>query len=107
MIRTVDSGGSSGERSAQPLRTGRVLDANGQPVAGAGIEVVWGTVSTPDVARITDGSGRFLLSLPEGRFQVRAITADGRRAEIEVSGGSGPPIEIRFAQDPGGEGPKK
>jgi protocatechuate 3,4-dioxygenase beta subunit len=77
------------------LRRGRVIDASGQPVAGALVSVVWGTAATPEIARRTDAAGAFQVALPDGRFRIRATVPDGRSGQVEVQGGAGGDIEIR------------
>ncbi len=75
-----------------------VLDADGNPVEGAFVTVVWGTAPTPEIARRTSADGSFGVGLPAGRFRVRAVAADGRAGEIQVEGGEGSSIVIRLGR---------
>lgn len=77
------------------LRHGVVVDADGGPIEGAFVSVVWGTAPTPEIARRTDGHGAFHVGLPPGRFRVRAVTPDGRHGESEVESGGGGTIVVR------------
>lgn len=74
---------------------GRVVDADGRPVAGALVAVVWGTAPTPDIGRRTDDAGAFQVGLGPGRYRIRA-TARGASGEVEVEGGQGGEIVIKI-----------
>lgn len=76
------------------LRRGRVIDADGRPVAGAFVSVTWGTAPTPDIARRTGDDGAFKVGLPPGRFRIRATASESRSGELEVEGGEGDEIVI-------------
>lgn len=55
----------------------RVLDAKGNPVAGARVFFVRGPSSFPDVAALTDASGSVVLGAPvPGAYELQAV-ADG------------------------------
>lgn len=80
-------------------RNGRVVDANGQPVAEAFVTVEWGTAPTPEITLITDDNGCFRLGLPPGRFRVRATAPDGASATTEVgSEADDKPIVVELSQ---------
>jgi Carboxypeptidase regulatory-like domain len=77
--------------------SGRVLSADGQPVAGARVFFVSSPVPVPDVALLTDGTGRFSLTAPvpgayrigcsSDEFGSATITVDvpeGRNVEVEI-----------------------
>lgn len=85
-------------------RRGRVVDADGAPVAEAIVTVEWGTAPTPEIALISGPEGEFSLGLPEGRFRVRAIAPDERRgvAEIDTRTLAGPIVVRLAAATPGG-----
>jgi hypothetical protein len=76
------------------LRRGRVIDADGRPVAGAFVSVTWGTAPTPDIARKTGDDGAFQVGLPPGKFRIRATASESRSGEVEVDGGEGDEIVI-------------
>lgn len=81
------------------VRRGRVIDVDGQPVAGALVSVVWGTAPTPETGRRTDAAGCFLVGLTAGeRFRVRATTADGRAGDVDVDGSAVDEIVVRLTQ---------
>ena len=79
--------------------TGRVVGADGQPVAGARVYVVRGPVALPDLALLTDSSGTFALSAPApGTYQL-GCAADGFAAAtvaVEVAAGQPAQVEIRL-----------
>jgi hypothetical protein len=76
------------------LRRGRVIDADGRPVAGAFVSVTWGTAPTPDIARKTGDNGVFQVGLPPGQFRIKATASGSRSGEVEVEGGEGEEIVI-------------
>jgi Carboxypeptidase regulatory-like domain len=46
------------------LIVGTVVDARGEPVAGARVYFIEGPVPLPDIAAVTDSEGRFTLTAP-------------------------------------------
>ncbi len=64
--------------SATPsLISVRVLDTEGQPVAGARVLFTAGPVAIPDIAALTDGGGSAVLVAPApGAYELQ-IVADG------------------------------
>jgi hypothetical protein len=69
-------------------RIGRVVDAQGRPVPNAHVVIVRGSVPMPEIALLSDESGRFVLRLPEGVFTLRAHGPAGTgETEVEVDGG--------------------
>jgi hypothetical protein len=77
---------------------GRVVDARGQPVAGAAVYVVSAPSPQPDIAPITDADGRFTLGADavgayvlgarsdtagEGRTSV-TLTDPGDTADVRI-----------------------
>ena len=54
-----------------PEIAGVVVDAEGNPVEEARVYFVVGPVPLPDIAALTDSSGRFALSVPtSGTYQL-------------------------------------
>jgi hypothetical protein len=77
--------------------SGRVLSADGQPIAGARVFFVSSPVPVPDIALLTDGTGRFSLTAPvpgayrigcsSDKFGSATITvdvADGQNVDVEL-----------------------
>jgi Carboxypeptidase regulatory-like domain len=77
--------------------SGRVLSADGQPIAGARVFFVSSPVPVPDIALLTDGTGRFSLTAPvpgayrigcsSDKFGSATITLDvpeGQNVEVEI-----------------------
>jgi hypothetical protein len=62
---------------------GRVVDGSGRPVPGAFVTVIEGTVPMPEIALVTGEKGDFVMSLPEGRFRVRATGPEGAVCEAD------------------------
>ena len=65
---------------------GRVVDGGGRPVPQAFVVVVDGPVPVPEIALVTDDDGRFVLTLPAGRWTMQA--RDERRdgdAQVAVA----------------------
>jgi hypothetical protein len=63
---------------------GRVVDADGVPVARARITIVAASVPMPEIALLTGSEGDFELALPQGRFRLRAHGPRGEVGEAEV-----------------------
>jgi hypothetical protein len=60
-----------------PEIAGVVVDAEGNPVEEARVYFVEGPVPLPDIAALTDSSGRFALSVPtSGTYQL-GIASEG------------------------------
>jgi protocatechuate 3,4-dioxygenase beta subunit len=52
---------------------GRVLNAQGEPVAGVRVLIVSAPGAVPDTALLTDEQGRFTLAAPQaGRYEIAA-----------------------------------
>jgi hypothetical protein len=88
--------------ASAPRVTGRVLDADGAPVANARIELSMTKYDggpSPRVAGQADGTGAWSVAAPrvEGTFAVTASTDDGGRgrAEFELSPG-GSVVDVRL-----------
>jgi uncharacterized GH25 family protein len=81
-------GGSKGGGQRMPTGgvQGRVVYAgDGAPVDGATIGIVRGAGPAPDIAPLTDASGRFALDgLPPGAWALRAVGPDGAEGSAEV-----------------------
>lgn len=89
------AGDANLRKDGRSLRRGRVVDADGQPVAGALVAVVWGTGPTRDIGRRTNDEGAFQVGLEPGRYRLQA-TAPGAAGEVEIEGGDGGEILIQI-----------
>jgi hypothetical protein len=67
-------------------RSGRVVDARGAPVPHAHIVIETASVPMPEIALLSDDSGRFSLRLPPGVFTLRAHGSAGT-GQARVAGG--------------------
>jgi hypothetical protein len=82
---------------AATVVAGRVLDTDGNPVAGATVSFTSAPGPVPDIAGLTGADGRFLLEAPEpGRFAIAARDAAGASAEVTVDVGAVPPDEVEI-----------
>lgn len=59
------------------LITGRVSNSNGQPIAGARVLFASGPGALPDIAALTDGTGRFTVAAPWPGDYTLEVVADG------------------------------
>lgn len=69
------------------LVTGRVVDAEGNPVRGASVFFARGPVPLPDIAQVSGDDGVFSLSAPEVGVYTIVVNAPGHplhEHEIEV-----------------------
>lgn len=75
--------------------TGRVLGADGRPVAGARVYVVRAPVALPDVALLTDARGTFALPLPvPGPYQLGCAAEGFAVATVAVDVAAGQPMQV-------------
>jgi hypothetical protein len=90
--------------SANPTEiAGVVVDAEGNPVEEARVYFVEGPVPLPDIAALTDSSGRFALSAPvSGTYQL-GVSSEGsassvqqKTVKVEVGGERGSDLEIQL-----------
>ena len=80
--------------------TGRILDSNGRPVAGASVFLIAAPVAMPDIAQLSNAEGVFDLEAPSaGRYTIGAAAPGGGegRITIDVGEGDAGPVEIRIA----------
>ncbi len=74
---------------------GRVLRAEGSPVANALVAVARGTGPTPEIAIRTGADGGFRIALPAGRYRIEAHSGDGAAGGQDLSvGGDAVTFEI-------------
>ncbi|OKI05102.1 hypothetical protein A6A06_10670 [Streptomyces sp. CB02923] len=82
--------------------SGVVMDTDGRPVPDARVYLAAGPGSFPDVAALTDGEGRFVLSAgADGGYTVECRSERGGASQtagtaVTVRGGSADPVEIRL-----------
>ena len=87
--------------SANPATlSGTVLDAAGQPVAGARVYLVDAPGPVPDMAVLTGADGRFALGAARpGWYDVACSTDAGGSASARVEvGARGATVELRLAR---------
>ena len=78
------------------LIQGVVLNARGQPVAGARVSWVQAPVAMPDVSLLTDSDGRFTLAAPvPGRYTLRC-DSDHQGSAQQVLQARGQPLELKL-----------
>ena len=65
------------ETAGKPFPAGVVQDLNGNPVANARVYFTSSPVALPDIAALTDGAGRFMLTAPQPGQYTIACAADG------------------------------
>ncbi|MEW2413145.1 carboxypeptidase regulatory-like domain-containing protein [Streptomyces sp. NPDC046866] len=78
---------------------GVVLDAHGDPVAGAAVALAGGPGPYPDVAALTGADGRFSFAVSTaGVYTVQCRAPDGRtaRGPAEAGAGAGAPVVLRL-----------
>lgn len=76
--------------------TGRVIDAEGQPVSGATVAITGGTQPFPDIAAVTNSQGAFRFGgMQPGSYdlEVHKGTATGQ-AQVVVSAPTNVEIQI-------------
>jgi hypothetical protein len=85
-----------------PVIAGVVVDAEGNPVEEARVYFVDGPVSLPDLAALTDRSGRFALSAPVlGTYQL-GVVSEGHggvvqeTTTVEVGEEQGVDLEVQL-----------
>lgn len=77
---------------------GRVVDAAGNPVAGALVAEASGV---PEIALVTDDDGRFSPQLPAGRYRFKALAPSGASAEAEWDSERDAEVVLRLPAPPG------
>jgi hypothetical protein len=82
---------------APAVVAGRVVDPDGQPIAGASVMFSASPVAVPDIAELTGSDGSFAMAAPAiGSYRV-AVYATGHAAaerEVEVSAVAAAALEI-------------
>ncbi|WP_238752140.1 carboxypeptidase-like regulatory domain-containing protein [Neolewinella maritima] len=67
---------------------GRVIDQTGAPVAEVAVTILDGPGSFPDLASLTDSTGRFTLhELSAGTFTIYLMAPSGKSARRRISVG--------------------
>jgi hypothetical protein len=73
------------------------MDESRRPVAGATVYVVAAPQSLPDVALLTDASGRFALTAPvPGKYVIAARSSmlEVKQVEVYVTHEAAPDVQI-------------
>lgn len=90
--------------AVQPaLITGRVTHNGGQPVAGARVLFVNAPGAVPDIAALTDASGRVTLAAPWAGTYTIEVAAEGfrsQRASVTVSAGENRELTVELQPAP-------
>lgn len=86
IVRSGNAGAQPGGDVVAPGVAGRVIGADGQPVAGAFVEAfpIGDSPAVPELAVFTAGDGTYRWFLQPGNYQI-TITADGSRTTAIVS----------------------
>jgi Carboxypeptidase regulatory-like domain len=80
---------------------GLVLNAQGQPVAGARVFIVSAPGAVPDMALLSDEQGRFTLPAPlAGHYEIGASSDAGGSARVATvtTLHESPPVVLRLGQ---------
>ena len=78
-------------------------NAERQPVAGARVLFVNAPGAVPDIAALTDASGRFTLAAPWAGTYTIEVAAEGfrnQRASVTVSAGEGRELTVELQPAP-------
>ncbi|MFG1997850.1 carboxypeptidase-like regulatory domain-containing protein [Spirillospora sp. NPDC048911] len=88
------------------LIEGVVRDRAGHPAPGARVFFTAGPGSFPDVAAVTDGDGRFVLTAPSpGDYTVQSQADDGQAARTTVTvRADDTQVELRLSPEAPGQG---
>jgi hypothetical protein len=90
--------------TSQPaLITGGVSQSGGQPVAGARVLFANAPGAVPDIAALTDASGRFTLAAPWAGTYTIAVAAEGFRSQqvsVTVSAGENRELAVELQPAP-------
>ena len=92
----------SNMNNIQSMISGRVQTINGQAVAEAQVYFTSGPAALPDIAALTDTSGRFSLSVPVAGIYQIGCTADGfvsTTVSVNVKTGQDVKIEISLKKE--------
>jgi hypothetical protein len=88
---------------APAVVAGRVVDRDGQPIAGASVLFSASPVAVPDIAQLTGSDGSFAMAAPAvGRYRV-SVRASGHAVaerEVEVVGAAAAKLEIVLERAP-------
>jgi len=83
----------------QSVISGVARDPTGLPVADARVYFISGPAPLPEIAALTDGSGKFSLTAPAGGVYQIKCAADGfasATATVNVKNGLDVQVEIRL-----------
>lgn len=80
--------------SNSSLIQGVVLNARGQPVAGARVSWVQAPVAMPDVSLLTDSAGRFTLAAPAPGSYTLRCDSDHQGSVEQVLQARGQPMQV-------------
>jgi len=81
------------------LISGVVVDARDHPVASARVYFTESAVAIPDIAALSDGEGRFTLSVPtDGAYTIESVSElhGAGKTSVDVAGASLGSVRIRL-----------
>lgn len=81
------------------LVSGKVVDRNGRPVAGARVFFSRSPVSVPDVALLTGDDGSYTIAAPaDGQYEITTVADEHGSAKvaIDVKGDAPQQVELRL-----------
>jgi hypothetical protein len=85
-----------------PLISGRVVDRQGHPIAGARVYLTRGPAAFPDVALVTGDDGTYTLAAPtDGEYEITTNADDHgtATATVEVRGEGVGGVELRVGTE--------
>lgn len=82
------------------LVSGKVVDDEGRPVAGARVFFSSSPGATPDVALVTGDDGTFVMAAPtNGRYEITTFADEhgSATAPVDVQDDAAQPVELRVS----------
>lgn len=80
--------------------TGRITDAQANPIAGARITIPKSSVSIPEIAYLSNDKGMYSLSVPPGEFTLMVFADGYQAAEKKISTRGEAQMELNWTLQP-------
>lgn len=80
--------------------TGRITDAQANPIAGARITIPKSSVSIPEIAYLSNAEGMYTLSVPPGEFTLMVFADEFQAAEKMISTRGEAQMELNWVLQP-------